>query len=97
MAENSKQKVLDAIYIAVAQVNELRPSDSQLECVESELILGDRSKLDSLGFVTLMVGIEQAVKDGFGNCPSLAIELTKQETSVKDIGDLATFITDTLD
>lgn len=97
MAENSKQKVLDAIYIAVAQVNELRPSDSHLECVESELILGERSKLDSLGFVTLMVGIEQVVKDGFGSCPSLAIELTKQETSVRDIGDLAKFIAEVLD
>ena len=73
----------------------MRPSDSQLECDESELILGERSKLDSLGFVTLMVGIAGSER-WFWKFSKLAI-LTKQETSVRDIGDLAKFIAEALD
>jgi acyl carrier protein len=91
-----KDKILQSIFNAIVSINEMRPSDSYLKCDETEVIVGEGSKLDSLGFVTLMVAIEQEINAIHGNCPSLAIELMKPDSDVKDISDLCSYIVSSL-
>jgi hypothetical protein len=85
-----RARLLEAIYRAVDGLNETLPR------AESERILGDDAKLESLGFVTLMVAVESEIQSAFGECPSLAEELTTPGDGVLTLGGLADFLDRTL-
>lgn len=92
MSAPVRDRMLDAIYRAVDGLNEALPPESRLARAESERILGEEAKIDSLGFVTLMVSVESEVQAAFGDCPSLAEELTATDVGVVSIGGLADFL-----
>ena len=91
MADRSK--ILDAVYTAVASTNETLSLEGRLEARESEQIIGEGSKLDSLGFVSLMVAIENQVESVADFCPSLVEEFLDPDASVSTLGELVDFIT----
>ena len=84
--------ILNIIYKALAGVNETLPPELRLQPVPSELIMGVNSKIDSLGFVTLVVAIENEVSDAMGSCPSLIDELVASDCNIRSIGELAEFL-----
>lgn len=84
--------ILDIIYKALASVNETLPPELRLLPAASELIMGENSKIDSLGFVTLVVAIENEVADAMGSCPSLIDELAAPDINIRSIGELAEFL-----
>lgn len=92
MPATLRARVLDAIYRAVDGLNETLPPDARLGRSESEVVLGADAKLESLGFVTLMVGVESEIQQAFGDCPSLAEELTASSATALTIGGLADFL-----
>lgn len=87
-----RDRILDAICRAVDGLNETLPPDARLGRSESEVILGTDAKLESLGFVTLMVGVESEIQQAFGDCPSLAEELTASSAGALTLGGLADFL-----
>jgi hypothetical protein len=88
--------ILDAIYRAVDGLNEALPPNARLECSESEFVIGTNAKLDSLGLVTLMVGVESEILQSFGDCPGLIEELTDSSAVALTIGGLADFLERTI-
>jgi acyl carrier protein len=88
----NRASILDAVNIAVRNTNETLPAESRIGPSESERILGEGAKIDSLGFVTLMVAVEQEVEAAFGQCPSLAEELSDPAAGVTTIGQLIDYL-----
>ena len=87
-----KRLILEAVYEAAKQVNEMLPQEGRLELAENEVIIGAGARLDSLGFVTLMVAVEERVEKIAGHCASLAEELSDPAGNVRTLGALAEFI-----
>ncbi|MGI9039070.1 MAG: hypothetical protein ACR2GQ_09425 [Gemmatimonadota bacterium] len=89
-----RDRVLAALWRAIDEVNlQLAPAD-RLSPVETEKVLADGTKLDSLGFVSLVVAIEQAVEQEFGNSYSLLgqHEPSPENPVYADLGSLASTI-----
>lgn len=93
-----RERVNGALRRAVAEVNlQLAPTD-RLRPFEDEKVLADGTKLDSLGFVSLVVAIEQEIEAEFGEAYSL---LGRHEPSPDNpvyasVGSLASAIADDL-
>lgn len=49
----------DAVFGAIDELNQLRPSDQQIAKSLDTTLTGEHGPLDSLGFVNLIVAIEQ--------------------------------------
>ena len=87
-----RSQIIDAIYVAVENTNEALPDDAKIEARESTVIHGNDSTVDSLGFVSLMVSIEQEVESVIGSCPSLVELLSDSSSDVSTLGEIADFI-----
>lgn len=87
-----KQTILDVVYNAAAHVNEMLPQASRLDLNEAEVIIGAGARIDSLGFVSLMVAVEERVEKLAGHCASLTEELSDPSANVRTLGALAEFI-----
>ncbi len=68
------EKVLQAIFDAMDEVNEQRPEDQRLEKSADTVLFGESGTLDSLGLVNLIVGVEQRLEEDFGASVTLADE-----------------------
>lgn len=88
----NRSSILDAVYSAVRNTNEALPIDKKLASTESERLIGEGAKIDSLGFVTLMVAVEQEVEAAVGSCPSLVEELSDPAVKIETLGQLVDFI-----
>lgn len=89
-----RTQILQAIYTAVDETNAILPPDRQLDRSESEQIIGENAKIDSLGLVSLMVNVEREVDLLTGSAPSLVAELSEWDWSVDTLGGLATLISE---
>ena len=87
-----RTEILEAIFRAVSSTNEALEVDKHLSTDENQRILGDGAKLDSLGFVSLIVAVEGEVSELVGDCPSLVEDLSNPSTGVSTLGELADFI-----
>ena len=87
-----RTSILNAVYSAIQNTNETLPADRKIQAIESEHIIGEGAKIDSLGFVTLMVAVEQEVEAAGGKCPSLAEELSDPGAGVATIGQLVDYL-----
>ena len=90
MADRSS--ILNAVYAAAISTNEALLPENKLEAREDECIIGEGAKIDSLGFVSLMVAVEREVEAVAGACPSLVEELSDPDAGVSTLGDLTDFI-----
>ena len=85
------QQVLDAIYIAVDEVNLLLPPGKQMKKAAEVALRGDSSPLDSLGLVNLLLAVERQVEGRFGAVITLFDErvFSRPDATLKDIRTLA--------
>lgn len=81
-----KEKLKQAIYGAIDEVNRQLSSEQRLEKSMNTILLGSSGKLDSLGLVNLIVAAEQKVEEGF----SVTISLTDDEAIFQEDGPLKT-------
>lgn len=89
---NEDDKILEAIYKAVLANNDLLSENDRLKTQEEEQIIGDRSQLDSLGLVNLLVSVENEVNLSVGSCPNLLEILNSLELEDFTLGDLAEYV-----
>lgn len=92
MTEN--QKVIQAIFKAIDEVNSALPGDQQLGKSEDEVLYGQSGKLDSLGFVNLIVTIEEEITNAFNVPCTLADEnaFSQKNSPFRTVANLADYI-----
>ena len=88
------EKVLNLIYDAIDEVNQQLPPGQPLEKSPETVLFGKSSRLDSLGLVNLVVGIEQRVGDEFGVAVMLANEkaFSQKSSPFRTVGSLAEYV-----
>jgi len=77
----------DAVYSAVDVFNSSRSSAQRLPKEEAAWLLGNASSLDSLGLVTIIVAIEEALESSLGLEVDIA-ELLIDNHEEATVGDL---------
>ncbi|MCX5695202.1 MAG: acyl carrier protein [Candidatus Omnitrophica bacterium] len=61
-----KARVVQAIFRAVDEVNELLPEEQQSEKSLDTVLFGKNGRLDSLGIVIFFVAVEKKIEKEFG-------------------------------
>jgi acyl carrier protein len=94
-----REAVLREIYDAIRRVNELREPGDRLACAEDTVLYGPGGALDSLGLVSLLLDVEEAVNARSGQSLVLADEhaMAQRRNPFRDVGSLADYVTARLD
>lgn len=58
-----REKILEAIYAGIDEVNESLPAEKRVEKSEETHLMGANGAIDSLGLTMLVVAIEQKVEE----------------------------------
>jgi len=92
--EKLYDKVIQALFKAMDDVNQLLPKKEQLEKSEETVLSGESGKLDSLGLVNLIVAAERKIEEDFGLHVPLTNEkvMLQSENPFKTVRTLATYI-----
>ena len=61
-----KKEIIDVIYKAIGEANNLAPSDAQIPLELESILLGKDSILDSLGLINLIVEVEVLLAKDLG-------------------------------
>ena len=76
-----RTQVASAVLGAIEELNRDLPSESALEPAPATVLFGRGSRLDSLGLVNLIVGVEGALADEFDVEITLADEKAMSQAS----------------
>jgi acyl carrier protein len=87
-----QDKVTEAIYRAIDDVNLQLPLSSRLQKTHDTVLFGREDGLDSLGLVNLIVALEKHIENGFGKAVSLSVadmlfEPESPFSNVRSLGD----------
>ena len=87
------EKVIQAIFDAIDEINEQRPEGQQLEKAADTVLFGEAGVLDSLGLVNLIIAVEQGIEDAFGVSLTLADEkaMSQKNSPFKSVKTLAAY------
>jgi acyl carrier protein len=72
---NMEEKVREVLNCAIDRVNELLPTGEPLSKENDTVLLGQDGNLDSMGFVNLVVAIEEELETQLGVKVSLSDEV----------------------
>lgn len=86
-----RKRVMEALGRAVEELNLQLPPEGRLSPTEDERVLATGTKLDSLGFVSLIVAVEQEIEAEFETRYSLLSthEPSPENPTYADLGSLA--------
>jgi len=86
--------IIDLIFDTIDKFNKEYSGEIQLEKSSHTALLGQGSKLDSLGLINLIVAVEQNVEDKFGITITLADEraMSQEASPFRTVGSLADYI-----
>ncbi|MCF6178538.1 MAG: AMP-binding protein [Geopsychrobacter sp.] len=89
-----KEKILNAIFASIDEVNSSAPEEEQLSKSEDTILFGPNGKLDSLGLVTFIVTAESNIEEEFGEQITLANEtaLSQENSPFATVNVLAEYI-----
>ncbi len=89
-----KQKAFDVVYAAIDSLNEQLPPGRKLEKTPATVLLGSGGTIDSVGFINLIVLLEEKCQDKIGVSISLTGEAdaTEENSPFRNIGTLAEHI-----
>ena len=89
-----KQAILELVLAAVQSLNEELDPSRQLQLAEDTLLFGEGSDLDSLSLVSVIVDIETAVADQFGEPISLTDDkaMSRPVSPYTHVGALVDYI-----
>jgi D-alanine--poly(phosphoribitol) ligase subunit 2 len=76
-----RKKIVDTIIESINDFNEGLPENEQIDTDLDSPFYGNNSNLDSMGLVSLIVGIEQNIEDNFNVSISLADERAMSQKS----------------
>ncbi len=90
----SSQPVIDAVYSAVDDLNEILGADERLEKSPDVALIGTDARLDSLGLVNLIVLVEEKVQQRFGVGITLVDEraMSQSRSPFRTLGSLTDFV-----
>lgn len=93
---SANERVLHAIYEAVDSLNKQLPPGVSVEKSLDAPLYGKSGKLESLDFVTLIMEVEEKLKDEFGVDIMVADDnlLSKESSPFSSLGKLAEYLTD---
>lgn len=89
------KRVTKAIFSAIDEVNQQLPKEKKLEKSNNTVLIGQSTKLDSLGQVNLIVAIEEKIEENFDTAITLTDELamSHENSQFHTIGSLCEYIT----
>jgi acyl carrier protein len=91
-------QILNLIYSAARDHNEVAEGESQLDMSPDSVFFGTGGQLDSLMLISLVVGIEDRIQEEFEVSLDLANEkaMTQTPQAFRTFGSLAAHISDLL-
>ena len=86
--------VVSEIYQAIGGINELRDPGDRIACSEETVLYGSGGALDSLGLVSLILDVEQAVNERSGTSLVLADAraMAQRQNPFRDVRSLADYV-----
>ena len=89
-----REKIVDILVSSVEDFNESLPEDEKLSTNLNDALYGGDSSLDSMGLVSLIVGIEQNIEDHLEQTISLADEkaMSQKSNPFKNLDSLTRYI-----
>ena len=89
-----KKKIIEAVYSAIDELNQLLPPDNQLPKALTTPIVHESSKLDSQALVNLIVALEEELDKHFNTSISLIEEETMftENTHYTDVNTLIKYV-----
>ena len=90
----NRKTIQNLIIKSVQEINEQLPQEQQLDQSTKTVLFGKDGKLDSIGFVSLLVTIEQCIEDEFDVSITIADEraMSQKQSPFRTIGTLADYI-----
>ena len=85
---------LELIYSSIKEVNKQQSPSNQLKLDINEYLISDKSSIDSLGLITLLINIEGAVSKNYNKNINLIEEelISEIDTPFETIGSLAKWL-----
>src|SRR6266567_6376912 len=83
-----ENKVENVINCAIDRLNELLPAGQSLPKERTTALLGRDGRLDSMGFVNLVVALEEELEKQLGITATLADEVMLDGQGLSTIGEL---------
>jgi acyl carrier protein len=92
------QAVVEVIYSAVDDLNEILDPEERLSKSPDEVLIGKDARLDSLGLVNLIVLVEERIQQRFNVSITLVDEraLSQSNSPFQTLGTLADFVEEQL-
>lgn len=89
----SRKDIVQEIRAAVERANAMRPPENAIGDGEDSILFGEKGALDSLGLVSLIVDVEEALSDRSGQTISLADEraMARFRNPFRTIGSFADY------
>tara|TARA_B100001093_G_C26704852_1_gene960740 strand:- start:22 stop:330 length:309 start_codon:yes stop_codon:yes gene_type:complete len=97
---NSKTKrIMKCIYDSIDEWNERSKAESKLEKKDTTILMGENSKLDSLGIVNFIVTVEEKIEDEFDQSILLADEkaMSTKNSPFSNVVNLSKYISNLLE
>ena len=93
MTDNN-ELFLELIFAAITEVNIQQPPEYQLKLNKDEFLISDKSCIDSLGLITLLINIEEKISNKFKKNLNLLDEkfISEENTPFKTLGSLASWL-----
>ena len=93
MTDNN-ELYLELIFAAIKEVNMQQPPEYQLKLNKDEFLISDKSCIDSLGLITLLINIEEKISNKFKKNLNLLDEklISEENTPFKTLGSLASWL-----
>lgn len=90
----NKNAIIEIIFTSIKEVNENQPSDNRLKLKKDEFLVSDKSKIDSLGLITLLVNIEDKINKTYNVDLNLLEEnfISDEKTPFQTIDNLAEWL-----
>jgi acyl carrier protein len=85
-------KIQNIVSGAIDRLNELLPTGQSLPKERTTTLLGLGGRLDSMGFVNLLVALEEELEKQLGITATLADEVTLDGQGLSTIGELHEFL-----
>ena len=94
-----KADVTEVVFSAIDEMNLALPAGRGLEKSLTTPLFGHQSYLDSLGLVSLIVGVEQGVADEFGSEITLADDraMSRSASPFRTIDTLVEYVVERLE
>ena len=92
---SSRDNVVDAVFAAVDELNEMLPDNEQLARDESAALTGEGATIKSMSLANLMVGIEEQLDERFD--ASIALvggdPLPENPSPLETLGTMIDYVT----